>query len=68
MTEVVKENSLKKVLFRACFKNDLNWYALFKLWFLVQRLSDHLTKKVSKIYKEIKDNWEVADYQLVSLL
>lgn len=31
-------------------------------------LSDHLTIKVSEIDKEIKGDWEVVDYQLVSLL
>lgn len=73
---------LKRVLFRLRFKehlllphknlngnkNYLNWYASVQLWFLDQRLSDHLTKKVSKIDASIKDDWESVDYQLVSLL
>lgn len=31
-------------------------------------MDDHLTKKVSEIDKEMNDEWESADYQLVSLL
>lgn len=48
-------------------KNYLNWYASVELWFLRQRLSDHLTKKVYEIDKEIKDDLEAVDYQLISL-
>ena len=33
-----------------------------------QRLSDHLTKKLSDIDAKLKDEWEAADYQLVSVL
>lgn len=79
---VVEENPPKKSLISFAFhgapvitttklngnKNYLNWYASVELWFLGQHLSDHLTKKVSEINKEINDDWKVTDYQLVSFL
>lgn len=49
-------------------KNYLNWSAAVNMWFLGQKLSEHLTKKPSDIDKESRDVWEQADYQLVSLL
>ena len=49
-------------------KNYLNWYSLVEIWFLGQRLFDHLTKKLSDIDAKLKDEWEAADYQLVSVL
>nr|KYP76032.1 Retrovirus-related Pol polyprotein from transposon TNT 1-94 [Cajanus cajan] len=38
------------------------------MWFLGQGLYDHLTKRASEIDKEVRDEWQRADYQLVSLL
>ncbi|KAK2418425.1 putative mitochondrial protein [Trifolium repens] len=49
-------------------KNYLNWHSSVEIWFLGQRLSDHLTKKASEIDDKSKDEWEAADYQLVSVL
>lgn len=49
-------------------KNYLNWHSSVEIWFLGQRLSDHLTKKASEIDAKSKDDWVAADYQLVSVL
>ncbi|PNY13664.1 receptor-like protein kinase [Trifolium pratense] len=49
-------------------KNYLNWHSSVEIWFLGQRLSDHLTKKASEIDAKSKDDWKAADYQLVSVL
>ncbi|GAU10062.1 hypothetical protein TSUD_423020, partial [Trifolium subterraneum] len=49
-------------------KNYLNWHSSVEIWFLGQRLSDHLTKKVSEIDAKSRDDWKAADYQLVSVL
>lgn len=49
-------------------KNCLNWSAAVKIWFLGKKLSDHLTMRSSQIAKQLHDDWEQADYLLVSLL
>lgn len=48
--------------------NYLNWSATVNMWFLGQKLSNHLTKKSSEIEKDLRDEWEQADCPLVSLL
>jgi hypothetical protein len=48
--------------------NYLNWLATINMWFLGQKLSNHLTKKSFKIEKDLRDEWEQADCQLVCLL
>ena len=49
-------------------KNYLDWCATIDIWFLGQGLYDHLTKKVEEIDASLRDEWQKADYQLVSLL
>nr|KYP49899.1 hypothetical protein KK1_028398 [Cajanus cajan] len=49
-------------------KNYLDWSTAVEMWFLGQGLYDHLTKRASEIDKEVRDEWQRADYQLVSLL
>lgn len=48
--------------------NYLNWSATVNMWFLGQKLANHLTKQSSEIEKDLRDEWEQADCQLVSLL
>src|SRR5215470_762842 len=49
-------------------KNFLDWSAAVDIWFLGQGLSDHLTRKAVDIPIEDREEWQRADYQLVSLL
>ncbi|XP_029125187.1 uncharacterized protein LOC109815938 isoform X2 [Cajanus cajan] len=49
-------------------KNYLDWSTAVEMWFLGQGLYDHLTKRASEVDKEVRDEWQRTDYQLVSLL
>ena len=49
-------------------KKILDWYTAVDIWFLGQRLSEHLTKRAEDINADERDQWKKADYQLVSLL
>ena len=48
--------------------NYLNCLATVNMWFLGHKLSNHLTKKSFEIEKDVRDEWEQVDCQLVSLL
>lgn len=49
-------------------KNYMGGYTVVEVWFLVQGLSNNLTKKAYDIDNKVRDEGQRADYQLVSLL
>lgn len=49
-------------------KNYLNWSTTVKIWFHGQRLYDHLIKNSEEIDKDDWEDWEQADFQLVSFV